>query len=224
MWLMTPPVVSEILQGTELATREYVVSEFVQSVGRSNFTGSAYILSTFADKDDIDEDYVGDFEKAVSNGLVRGYEDKTLRPKENVTRIEALAMLARCIPEVPDDAGEPIEFMDVPDWAKENIDDLTRAGIVKGYGNGLLGSDDNITVEQVGLLTDRSDELLNTVPVGESFYGHINNKTFRNVQLSNAPVIDAAHGAVVVPPTPGLISAIFSCRYTIRKTICLKSS
>ncbi len=187
-------------EGAELATREYVVSQFVQSVGRSNFSGNAYMLSTFADKDDIDEDYVGDFEKAVSNGLVRGYEDKTLRPKENVTRIEALAMLARCIPEVPDDVGEPIEFTDVPDWAEENIDDLTRAGIVKGYGNGLLGADDNITVEQVGLLTDRSDELLNTVPVSESFYGHINNKTFRNVQLPSEPVIDAVHGAVIVPP------------------------
>ncbi len=138
--------------------------------------------------------------KKLSQTLVRGYEDKTLRPKENVTRIEALAMLARCIPEVPDDAGEPIEFTDVPDWAEENIDDLTRAGIVKGYGNGLLGADDNITVEQVGLLTDRSDDLLNTVPISESFYGHVNNKDFRNAKLASEPVIDAVHGAVVVPP------------------------
>ncbi len=98
-------------------------------------------------------------------------------------------------PNPPDD-GEPIEFSDVPGWAKEDIDNLTRAGLVKGYGNGLLGADDNITVEQVDLLTERSDELLNTIPIGDSFYGHINNKTFRNAQLLSASVIDAKHGAV----------------------------
>ncbi len=64
-FISAAPVFAE--ESTELATREYVVSQFVQSVGRSNLSGNAYILSTFADKDDIDENYVGDFEKAVSN-------------------------------------------------------------------------------------------------------------------------------------------------------------
>ena len=120
---------------TEFATREYVVSEFVQSVGRSNLDGSAYMLSTFKDSNEISEEYVNDFEKAVSNGLIRGYDDDTLKPKQSITRVEALMILARCIPETADLDAEPIKFTDVPDWAEESIDGLSKLGIVYGYGD-----------------------------------------------------------------------------------------
>lgn len=84
------------------ATREYVVSEFVQSVGRNNLQSSAYMLSTFGDDDEISNEYINDFEKAVSSGLIRGYDDNTFHPKDNITRIEALAIFARCVPEADD--------------------------------------------------------------------------------------------------------------------------
>ena len=179
------------------ATREYVVSEFVKSVGRNNLQSSAYMLSTFSDADEIGTEYVNDFEKAVASGLVRGYEDDTLHPKDNITRVEALVMLARCVPEADDLETEPIKFTDVPEWAEHDIDNLTKAGLVYGYGDGTLGAEDNITVEQVKLLTERSDELLNTMTPGESFYGYVNNKAFRNAELTSINTVDAKHGAIV---------------------------
>ena len=179
------------------ATREYVVSEFVQSVGRNNLESSAYMLSTFSDAGDISTEYVNDFEKAVASGLVRGYEDDSLHPKDNITRVEALVMLARCVPEADDLETEPIKFTDVPEWAEHDIDNLTKAGLVYGYGDGTLGAEDNITIEQVKLLTKRSDELLNTMTVGESFYGYANNKAFRNAELTSVNTVDAKHGAIV---------------------------
>lgn len=182
---------------TEYATREYVVSEFVQSVGRSNLIGSGYILSKYGDADEISDEYVSDFEKAVTSGLLEGYEDNTLHPQDYITRVEALAILARCIPETGDVDGEPIEFTDVPEWAEETIDGLSKIGIVEGYGDGRLGAGDNITVEQVKLLTDRSDEILNTVTPGESFYGYINNKAFRNYEKGAEYTVDALHGVVI---------------------------
>lgn len=60
-----------------------------------------------------------------------------------------------------------------------------------------MGAEDNITVEQVKLLTDRSDELLNTITPGESFYGYVNNKAFRNAELTSINIIDAKHGAII---------------------------
>ena len=182
---------------TAYATREYVVSEFVQSVGRNNLQSSAYMLSTFGDADEISDEYINDFEKAVSSGLIRGYDDNTLHPKDNITRIEALAILARCVPEADDLDTEPIKFTDVPEWAEHDIDNLTKAGLVYGYGDGTLGAEDNITVEQVKLLTDRSDELLNTITPGESFYGYVNNKAFRNAELTSVNTVDAKHGAII---------------------------
>lgn len=187
-------------QETEYATREYVVSEFVQSVGRSNLTSNGYVFSTFKDSKNVSIEYADDLVKATSNGLLQGYDDGTIRPKDNITRVEALTILSRCIPETDDVIGEPIEFRDVPQWAKKTIDGLSKAGIVEGYGNGILGAQDYITVEQVKLLTDRADELLNTVHPGESFYGYVNNKAFRNFEQGQSAFVDYIHG-VLVPNT-----------------------
>ena len=46
------------------ATREYLVSEFVQSVGRSNLESGRNALNAFTDADEIDDKYVNDFECA----------------------------------------------------------------------------------------------------------------------------------------------------------------
>lgn len=185
------------------APREYVVSEFVQSVGRNNLPikedQTETILAQFRDSDDIDEEYRGDVARAKAYTLVAGYEDGTLKPKANVRRIEAMVMLSRALPEL-EETSDLIEFTDVPEWAKKDMDRLTKAGLVYGYGDGTLGAEDEITVEQVGMLTDRSDEALNTTPVGDSFYGYANNKVFRNYSTSDKATIDPIHGAVIQAP------------------------
>ena len=81
----------------------------------------------------------------------------------------------------------------------ENLveDYLQKAGLVKGYGDGKMGADDFITIEQVGLLVERSDAALSTVAPGESFYGYINEKLFRNATLEEVTTIDPVHGAVI---------------------------
>ena len=199
---LTPAVYAAETQAAEpaYATREYIVSEFVQSVGRNTMGKSDYILSTFSDADEIDEAYVDDMSRAVNQGILRGYTDHSLHPRDSVRRIEALVMLSRILPDL-EPIQDPIPFTDVPAWAKEDIDRLSAAGIVKGYGHDRLGSNDYITVEQVGLLTDRSDALLNRYTPGESFYAYINDKVFRNY-IPGESVVDPIHG-VVVPGVDG---------------------
>ena len=46
------------------------------------------------------------------------------------------------------------------DWAKADVDRLSAAGLVKGYGDGTLGAADQLTVEQVGILMERLSGLL----------------------------------------------------------------
>ena len=82
------------------------------------------------------------------NGLVKGYEDGTLRPRQTISRIEAFVLLSRCLPEL-EATGEVIAFTDVPDWAKTDIDRLSAAGLLLGYGDGTLGAEDPLTVEQL---------------------------------------------------------------------------
>ena len=183
-------------ENPQYATREYIVSEFVQSVGRSNLEESSAVLEIFRDSDKISDEYREDISRAIVGGILKGYEDRTIRPTESVSRIEAMVMLARCVPEL-EASGEIIEFTDVPDWAKEDIEYLSKAGLVKGYGDGTMGADDFITIEQVGLLTQRSDEALRTLSAGDSFYGYINEKLFRNATLEEVTTIDPVHGAVI---------------------------
>lgn len=180
-------------------TREYAVSEFVQSVGRNSLKGNENVLNSFDDSEDIDDEYKADFASAASNGVVYGYDDSTLRPKEHISRVEALTILARCMDNSDEvqPVRDAIEFTDVPDWAKEYIDVLSAAGIVEGYGDGRLGTDDMLTVEQLKMLTDRTDNVYNSTSVGESFYGYINNKTFRNVSVKSEEKVDAKHGAII---------------------------
>ena len=192
--VMTPYASAE--EGAKYATREYIISEFVQSVGRNQLNESDAILQIFTDSENISPEYKGDISRAIVGGILKGYEDRTIRPTEHVSRVEAMVMLARCVPEL-DASGEIIEFTDVPDWAKEDIEYLSKAGLVKGYGDGTMGANDFITVEQVGLLVERSDAALSTVAPGESFYGYINEKAFRNAILENKNAIDPIHGAVV---------------------------
>ena len=192
--VFAPCVMAE--EAVEYATREYIISEFVKSVGRSNLDESAVVLEMFTDSDKISDQYKEDVSRAVVGGIVKGYQDRTIRPSEKVSRLEAMVMLARCVPELEAE-GEVIEFTDVPEWAKENIDYLSQAGLVKGYGDGTMGADDFITTEQVGLLVQRSDEALRTLAPGDSFYGYVNEKLFRNVDLGKTTYIDAIHGAIV---------------------------
>lgn len=181
---------------TEYATREYIVSEFVQSVGRNALEESEAILDMFSDEEKISAEYREDISRAIVGGILKGYEDRTIRPTEPVSRIEAMVMLARCVPELYA-SGDVIEFTDVPDWAKADIEYLSKAGLVKGYGDGTMGADDFITIEQVALLVERSDEALSTVAPGDSFYGYVNEKQFRNVTLADSNEIDPLHGAVI---------------------------
>ena len=38
----------------------------------------------------------------TSNGVVYGYDDSTLKPKEHISRVEALTILARCMEDAED--------------------------------------------------------------------------------------------------------------------------
>lgn len=69
--------------------REEAASFIVRTYG---FEGDEKEL-TFADKDNISEYAVNDIGVLVSKGIMSGYEDNTIRPKNNVSKAEFLTML-----------------------------------------------------------------------------------------------------------------------------------
>ncbi|MBR4657005.1 MAG: 5'-nucleotidase C-terminal domain-containing protein [Oscillospiraceae bacterium] len=139
--------------GSAAASREYAVAAFAEAA-KLDGTGS---LAAFSDADQVSEQYSKSLAKAAACGVLKGYGDGTLRPRESISRVEALVILSRCIP-VLSEIQTAIEFDDVPAWAKKDIDRLSSAGLVEGYGNGVLGAKDVLTVEQVRILVTRLAE------------------------------------------------------------------
>lgn len=141
---------------TAAATREYAVAAFIDAAGISMPDGTD-ALSGFADAETVSTYYSAELAAAVENGILEGYGDHTLRPQTTISRVEAMVLLSRCLPEL-EPATDAVAFADVPAWAKEEIDRLSAAGLVLGYGDGTLGASDDLTVEQVKILTARIRE------------------------------------------------------------------
>lgn len=168
-------VIPSAAEEAPYVTRQYVIAQFVEAVGEESFENPPADLSAYEDADEIGSEQADSMALAVGNGLIKGYEDNTLRPENTITRLEALIILGRCLTDV-EEKRPSAEFSDVPDWAAGEIDRLYRGEIVNGYGNGLLGSDDNITAEQVALFVQRitAEEVSAAPSLKDDFYTAVN--------------------------------------------------
>ena len=154
---------------TAAASREYAVAAFIDAVGYFDISDTD-LLSAFSDADVVSDIYTTELAQAVKYGILKGYEDGTLRPQTTICRVEALAILDRMLPE-KEAVRDAIDFSDVPEWAKASIDNLSAAGIVEGYGDGILGAYDDLTIEQIMLLTERIANQVTATYLGVENYG-----------------------------------------------------
>ena len=143
-------------ESTAAASREYTVAAFIDAVGSLGLSDTNVLLA-FSDAEDVSEIYAEELAQAAKYGLIKGYEDSSLRPKATIRRVEALTILSRMLSGA-EPVREAVIFTDVPVWAKDAIENLSAAGIVEGYGNGMLGAYDDLTVEQIAILTARLNE------------------------------------------------------------------
>ncbi len=161
-------------------TRQEAVDAFVTAALGQSAKSEEVVLKQFSDADQIADEYSGTMTVAIREGWTNGYEDGTLCPKEPITRLEALVILSRMLAgrSLPQGAGK--EFADVPQWAQKELSRLSHAGMVEGYGNGLLGAEDLLTWEQIEILTRRIAQW--TGPRGD-YYDYINHAWLKETQI-----------------------------------------
>ncbi len=169
-----------VKQGKDAITREEAVAIFVRSIGLDTSRTNINTLWQFEDYGKISSAYTREIATAVSSGIISGYEDKTLRPLENITRVEALVILNRILANRSLPSSISLSFFDTPSWAEADIARLTASGIVQGYGNGYLGAKDYLSRTQTMLLADRAKHLLG--PTGD-FYEYVNQEWLSGTEI-----------------------------------------
>ena len=90
--------------------------------------------------------------KLTGLDILKGYEDGTFKPENNITRAEFVAIMNRALGIDSLVSGTTAEapFVDVPGshWAAGDIKYASDNGMVAGYGEGYFGPEDNVTYEQ----------------------------------------------------------------------------
>lgn len=79
---------------------------------------------------------------AMQSGIVKGYDDGTFKPNNEISREEMMVILNRCIDYmgIKSESGK-INFSDkleISDWAKNSIANITAMGIITGNDDGTL--------------------------------------------------------------------------------------
>lgn len=81
---------------------------------------------------------------APTTGYIAGYPDHTFRPAKSMTRAEAASILARLCKLTGSDNAKP-DFKDADGWYNAAINDVVKAGYMKGYPDGSFKPDQPIT-------------------------------------------------------------------------------
>ncbi len=86
-------------------------------------------------------------ENAISNGLINGFEDNTVRPGENITRAQMATIITRAFG-VVDNAKAA--FGDVAEgaWYKDAVEKSVYMGAFKGDDKGNFNPENNITFQE----------------------------------------------------------------------------
>ncbi|MEK4436220.1 immunoglobulin-like domain-containing protein [Paenibacillus sp. FSL K6-2862] len=85
--------------------------------------------------------------------IIKGYEDKTIRPNQDMSRGEFVGILSRIF-----DVGgtKQVTLKDIKDhWAEDAIVQFTQAGIISGNGNGTFKPNKAITREEMAMILSK---------------------------------------------------------------------
>lgn len=97
--------------------------------------------------------YAGNIRFLFDAGLIKGYPDGTIRPMDNITRLEAGCLLGNLFPV----QEYPIDSPDVPSWAT-GLQTVFSKGIMTGYPDGTFKPDQYLTKSEALIILQNTLE------------------------------------------------------------------
>ncbi|MDO5398724.1 MAG: S-layer homology domain-containing protein [bacterium] len=103
-------------------------------------------VSAFTDTTELNDTQITILNNAVEKGIIKGYEDDTVRPYNTLTRAEFTAMLCRAFGYT---TGNGCSFNDAAaHWASAYIQACVDKGAINGIGNNLFDPEAPVTFYQ----------------------------------------------------------------------------
>jgi hypothetical protein len=139
-------------------TRAEFAAVLVRGLGLKPGNGK----SQFTDVDNTDW-YSGFIRTAAEYEIISGYGNDKFRPMDNITREQAMIMIARAmsitglkmdfeVGEIEELLAEFVDANESSTWAKAGIADCVKAGIISGKSGKQLAAKDNITRAEVAVI------------------------------------------------------------------------
>jgi uncharacterized protein YjdB len=131
-------------------------AEFVTMVNEAFGLNDVSATSSFKDVQPKDWFYE-QVSSAAKAGYTAGYPDNTFKPGNLITRAEAAVMVATAAKLAA--GSQPADFTDfdsVPAWAKDSVNAVVAAGIIKGYPDGSFKPQGDITRAESVVLLDQA--------------------------------------------------------------------
>ncbi len=123
----------------------------------SNTDNKTIVLKVGGFNDVLETDWFANaVEYVLKNNIIKGYNENTFAPNDNLTRGMLATILYRMEGE-PAISGKP-KFPDVQDSKQfyyKAVKWATDKGVVAGYNTGKFGPNDNITREQLAVILNR---------------------------------------------------------------------
>ncbi|MFA9446083.1 S-layer homology domain-containing protein [Egicoccus sp. AB-alg6-2] len=129
------------------------IARFIEQAENGNTTVPPTAASDYPDRENATPEAQAAIDYLTERGIVEGFRDGTYRPGANVTRAQMASYIARAMEEVGAELpeGDGDNYPDVDDDAthSDNINKLTEAGIVRGFGDGTYRPGANVTRQQM---------------------------------------------------------------------------
>ncbi|MFW5896741.1 MAG: S-layer homology domain-containing protein, partial [Bacillota bacterium] len=117
----------------ETVTREQFAKMLAEAANLNVPAQSRTLPYLVDDADEVSEWARPYVERVLSEGFLRGYEDGTFRPKDEVTRVQVATILGRALRLVPEGGPDYMDTDEIPDWGRGYVAALAHYDIVRGY-------------------------------------------------------------------------------------------
>ncbi|MFP4199783.1 MAG: S-layer homology domain-containing protein [Clostridia bacterium] len=117
----------------ETVTREQFAKMLAEAANLNVPAQSRTLPYLVDDADEVSEWARPYVERVLSEGFLRGYEDGTFRPKDEVTRVQVATILGRSLRLVPEGGPDYMDTDEIPDWGRGYVAALAHYDIVRGY-------------------------------------------------------------------------------------------